>query len=1019
MKNIFNLYKLLLSLVFFILCSNKNLYPQSDKAIIHINSNDIVYELSQQWYFKMDDNIEYKNINIDHHNWSFFYPHLPWEQFPGYKGYRGNSWYRLIIYVSKNITDLGLFVPRHYRGAQFYFNGVLIHQTRKFSNSGKSPPIIGKPDLIKIPTNLINRKNILAMRTGFLNQAGGFDGKIYIGPQNLIHKKWIKFIIWNIFLASINIFLGFYFFIYYRNRKEDRYYLYYSGLALSLGSWFLGYNGLILWVFDHQWVYIISTYIGSMFIPVMLINFIHSFFNYKKGLTARSFEAFYSFLIVSLLIEYILRGNIYYFSKYLYEPFMLSILLACTYSVYICYKGTKEKKPYARRIFAGTGIVGISAIVSILTFIDIIKFNPPILEGFFAMTIIFATVLAARFSSVHTELEIAHKELLEMDRMKDDFIASTSHELKTPLLGIGGIAESLIDNAKSRLGRETISDLSLIVSSARRLSNLVNDLLDLSRIKHKDLELQRGEVDIKQITDMVISLTSALARDKPVEFYNKIDENTPTLYCDENRLLQIMHNLIDNALKFTERGEISVYAQRMNDFVKITVEDTGIGVPADKIEKIFNFFEQADSSITRKYGGTGIGLSITKQLIELHGGKIHAESTEGKGSKFIFTMPLFTGQYDESASLKAAPEEIDPEKAQKILRAYFKHAETENLHAPRIIYEKKESDLSENRNKTSVLVIDDEPINLRVLSSQLTFAGYNVKTAAGGREALELLETSRIPDIILLDIMMPGMSGYELCSRLRERYTMHELPIIMITAKNQTADLVAGFETGANDYLGKPFEKRELLARVNNIIALKKTIKKYEKSRYKNLRERANPHFLFNAIHTIHALMRSNVKKADEAMVMLADIYRFQMDTSFQDLVPFDVEWEFVNIYLKFEKILFPETINFEMNKTGGLSSIMIPPLIIQPLVENSLKHGLRNKEDGGYIHVNAACTGNSVKISVEDNGTGLHNENPYARTLGNIKNMLRFHFNGSDVTIENRAGGGVIVTLTFEIDEK
>lgn len=409
------------------------------------------------------------------------------------------------------------------------------------------------------------------------------------------------------------------------------------------------------------------------------------------------------------------------------------------------------------------------------------------------------------------ELKATNEALSRLDRIKDEFLANTSHELRTPLNGIIGIAESMIDGATGSLSPEQIYNLSMIVFSGRRLTNLVNDTLDLSKLRHRELELNRKAVDLHGVTEVVLKLSQPLLGDRPLRLINQLEADLPAVNADEGRVQQIMHNLIDNAIKFTPQGSVTVSAQVQGEMLAVSVIDTGIGLSADKLENIFNAFEQVDTSSTRSQGGLGLGLSIAKELVELHGGLIQAESTPGAGSKFTFTLPLHKWPVSASAvnraiealSLGFAPKPAPP------LRP-----EVEPV-SPTPARE-----LVENKNLT-ILVVDDELINVQVLVNYLSMQGYAVVQAFDGAEALEAFAEVK-PDLVLLDVMMPKLSGYEVCQKIRERYPAHELPVILLTAKGQSTDLMTGFEAGANDFLSKPFDKNELLIRVKTHLRLAK-----------------------------------------------------------------------------------------------------------------------------------------------------------------------------------------------------
>lgn len=396
-------------------------------------------------------------------------------------------------------------------------------------------------------------------------------------------------------------------------------------------------------------------------------------------------------------------------------------------------------------------------------------------------------------------LESQNEDLKHLDQLKNEFLANTSHELRTPLNGIIGIAESLIDGATGKLSPATENNLSLIAASGRRLSNLVNDILDFSKLRHNNLELRLQSVDLRAITNIVLTLSQPLAAQKGLQLINAISPELPPVEADENRLQQILHNLVGNAIKFTPSGQVEVsVAPEKKDYLAITIADTGIGIPEDKFDRIFQSFEQAEGSTAREYGGTGLGLTITKQLVELHRGEIRVESQFGKGSKFTFTLPIFQGQAESKPEV-AIIKDFQP----------LEIVSTNNGTSPT------------NQEKLfKVLIVDDEPINRQVLVNNLSLYNYAITEASNGQEALEVIEQGFIPDLILLDLMMPRMTGYEVCQKIRDRFPAYELPIVMLTAKNQVADIVEGFESGANDYLAKPIQKQEMLARIRTHISL-------------------------------------------------------------------------------------------------------------------------------------------------------------------------------------------------------
>ncbi len=327
---------------------------------------------------------------------------------------------------------------------------------------------------------------------------------------------------------------------------------------------------------------------------------------------------------------------------------------------------------------------------------------------------------------------------------------------------------------------------------------------------------------------------------------------------------QILHNLVGNAVKFTRSGRITVSARMEGDSgagvpadaadygadippaetsgetIEVTVEDTGIGIPADKLDRIFESFEQADASSAREFGGTGLGLTITRRLVELHGGSMGVTSTEGEGSRFSFTLPVASaggararGDRLEATSTSsqklsrirdpipaAGPEPVQPVVGDAGASVAVAGVAVAGNGSNGSGSNGSGSNGSGSNGSGHVLCVDDEPVNLQVLENLLRLDGYSIQRANDGLECLELLRLGNVPDLILLDVMMPRMTGFEVARRIRQDYSAHRLPILLVTAKNQVSDLVEGLSSGANDYLSKPFSKQELLARVRTHLNL-------------------------------------------------------------------------------------------------------------------------------------------------------------------------------------------------------
>ena len=552
------------------------------------------------------------------------------------------------------------------------------------------------------------------------------------------------------------------------------------------------------------------------------------------------------------------------------------------------------------------------------------------------------------------ELELKNTQLQRLDQLKDEFLANTSHELRTPLNGIIGIAESLIDGAAGQLNQQQILNLSMIVSSGRRLASLVNDILDFAKLNNGDIELQRKPVDFRQIAEIVLTLCQPLVASKPLKLTNEIPPDLPVVDGDENRLQQIMYNLVGNAIKFTASGSVTVSAEVTDGMVEVTVADTGIGIAPDKSTDIFKSFTQADASVSRENGGTGLGLSITKQLVELHGGTIRVESELSKGSQFIFTLPIST------AILSPAREQIEPRLAisQEVTRV------REDTAPLRI-------DLSQIASSTGefmILVVDDEPINLQVVANHLSLQNYAIVQANNGMEALELIQNGLKPDLIVLDVMMPKMSGYEVCKKIREQFPAHEMPVVMLTAKNQVSDLVEGLGAGANDYMTKPVLKNELLARIKTHIQLSKINITYG---------RFVPHeFLRFLGHESIVDVRLGDQVLKEMSILFADIRSF---TTLSERMSPKENFDFINSYLSRVGPIIRNHNGFIDKYIGDAVMALFPQsaedalrAAISMQQQVSLYNSERQKSDDGEIAI----------------GIGLHTGSLMLGTIGEEQRM-------------------------------
>jgi signal transduction histidine kinase/CheY-like chemotaxis protein len=605
--------------------------------------------------------------------------------------------------------------------------------------------------------------------------------------------------------------------------------------------------------------------------------------------------------------------------------------------------------------------------------------------------IFFAVFWFKRFNEATNESKDLTAKLQKEMQRKDDFLANTSHELRNPLHGIMNISQTIYDTEKDKLDEENKRSLEILMTVGRRMSMTLNDLLDMTKLKNDGIRLQMKDVDITSVASSVFDMLHFMREGKKISFVHTIPESFPLVKADENRLFQILFNLVHNAVKYTNEGEITVSAEMKQGMAFIHVKDHGIGMDAETVEKAFQPYEQADSEMTAIVGGIGLGLSICDQLVKLHGGTISVNSSIGQGSTFTFTLPVVEHQQAKSSSKPKRVHDAEPVKVKRKPEIYL----DEEL--PRL------------------LVVDDDPLNLAIVERMLQAEHYHVITCISGQEALRLLEKKKW-DLVISDVMMPQMSGYELTRTIRERFTLSELPILLLTARSQVEDIQTGFLSGANDYVTKPVEKLELITRVRALIDLKVSI--HEKVRLEAawLQAQIRPHFLFNTLNTIMALSELNPPK----MLELLDEFGNYLYASFatQNLnqsIPLEKELELVRSYVFIEQQRFGYRLNIEW-EVEKIPDAQVPPLAIQTLVENAVNHGVLKRPDGGTVCIRIIEQRQSIEVSIIDDGVGISEEKLNRLLTHPIEGQQGIGLLNTNKRLRQQYGHGLVITSTPDV---
>jgi signal transduction histidine kinase/DNA-binding response OmpR family regulator len=412
------------------------------------------------------------------------------------------------------------------------------------------------------------------------------------------------------------------------------------------------------------------------------------------------------------------------------------------------------------------------------------------------------------------ELETQATQLKELDKMKSNFFANISHEFRTPLTLLLSPLERALSNENGWKTDRNVTEM--MFRNAKRLQTLINQLLDLSKLESGQMKLFLSEGDIIQFVKVIIASFESLAQSKNILFQYRISKPSYSCFYDADKLEIILNNLLSNAFKFTPEGGNVDFAldfdqKNKEECLKFTVSDTGKGIPETALPKIFDRFYQADTSSSREFEGSGIGLSLTKELVSLMNGTISVKSKEGAGSIFILEIPavqvpdkdfVFPNELNNSLILRDHEIEVSEN---------FRNKKT------------SQTEKDEHDTLPLILLVEDN-IDLSAYLTDILDKNFKIITAFNGKQGFEVA-LENIPDLILSDMMMPEMDGFELCTKIRGEETTSHIPFVLLTARAAIEDRLAGFELGADEYLTKPFNVNELHVRINNLLEQRRNLR--------------------------------------------------------------------------------------------------------------------------------------------------------------------------------------------------
>ncbi|MGA9378186.1 MAG: response regulator [Phormidium sp.] len=438
------------------------------------------------------------------------------------------------------------------------------------------------------------------------------------------------------------------------------------------------------------------------------------------------------------------------------------------------------------------------------------------LEIDLALAVAAQAAIAVQHSRLYQKTRQQAERLLELDRQKTEFFQNISHEFRTPLTLMMGPLESAVAQKSDLPQQQAV----IALRNTRRLLRLVNQLLDIQRIDAGKMQASFRPCDVVVMVGQIVESFRPYCDKKGLRLVTEF-HSSPKVYLDPERFDKVIYNLLSNAMKFTDNGgAIAIKVEPAGDHVRLQIKDTGIGIRTEQIPHLFERFRQAEGSVNRSYEGSGLGLALVKELVELHGGQISVESIYGAGSTFTVWLQTGTAHLPLDQVLEV-PTQV------QVNRAAVELADLEVFEASENLENSREPEIGEispvaasTSSAPTILVVDDNRDLRAYVSGMLRTSGFQVLIARHGAEGLSLT-TERHPDLIVTDLMMPILSGLDMIRRIRDLPEVKATPIILLTAKVDEDTRIEGTEQGADIYLAKPFNDRELLAAVRNLLALK------------------------------------------------------------------------------------------------------------------------------------------------------------------------------------------------------
>ncbi|MFJ5790774.1 ATP-binding protein [Lysinibacillus sp. NPDC097162] len=884
-------------------------------------------------------------------------------------------------------------VPAISTASALYINGKLVGQSGEVSTNASNHKGQAAPytvyfteeqpeiDVILQVSNFDTPSNVLITKRLSFSSASAMTHYQLITELSLVA---ISMLLILFALFSILVFI----FIY----RKKIVLLFTVGFLLPLADELITHDRSILDWFhlDYVWSMKLSNiiYLGASFFFVQFIRIL--LVKYQQAKYFRLFSMLYTLgalLIVLLPIQWLYTANLVFFMLYIVS-FLYVLTLALKE-----YIGNQESSAFIAFTAIGTtnGIIwGLIKMYFVLT----IPFYP---FDYLMIALGFSGYWFKRFYENQQQINLLVAQLQRDGELKDEFLLSNAQKLWDPMNKMITLGQTIYDNPNNSFVTEDKQNLKYLIDIGRSMSFTLNDILDYTRLKDGNLHLHKKNVRIQGIVSGIFDMLRFISAGKQIQMTSTIARNFPRVLADEKRLIQILFNLLHSAIKYTNADLIEISATIEKNMAVIHIKDTGSGI--EKKDMILQDHLFSSDQGSEDNDRMHLSLLVSKQLIDLHGGSLLIYSSPNKGFDLFFTIPIADEMENE--------EQMNEEQQEKVLLS----ASTTNLEA------------IPSEKQFKILMVDDDPVNLTMMRSLFSATEYDITTITSSEKVLELLPTQRW-DLVIIDAMLPYISGYALIENIREHYSLLELPILLLTARSNPEDVYTGFAHGANDYVTKPINALELKVRCRALIDLKYSINQQLHLETAWLQAQIQPHFLYNTLNTIASLSTIDPNRMIDLMHHFGNYLHASFDVrNLQRVVPLRDELELVRSYLYIEQERFGELLQIDWDIDDHIQ-IEIPPISLQTLVENALRHGVLKQKDGGTVCIRIKEYSDYVTVSVIDDGIGieastltqlLSDTNTTSRGIGLRNTDLRLkRIYGQRLQIKSTPNEGT--TITFNI---